>query len=184
MKIVGRFIISIALLLSTIYGFSIYRNLSADSGADVAPASMLHLNRTLSNELSELSSTRLFDKKVEQFMARWGIEGASFALIRGEELLYAKGYGWADRERGERCGPHNIFRVASLSKLITAVAIMKLCEEGKLTLESKLFGPEGVLSHSFPNYRDKRVEAITIEHLLRHRGGFSTAAGDPLFSLA
>lgn len=184
MKIAAKISLFTLVLFIVISSFSTYIvSSNSEDNKAISPAT-IELNSTLSNNDSELDIAQVLDSKIERFMARWGVVGASFALMKDEKLIYAKGYGWANKEREERCGPHNIFRVASVSKLITAVAIMKLCDEGKLTLESKLFGSGGVLQDSFPNYSDKRLEMITVEHLLRHRGGFSTRAGDPLFSLA
>jgi len=72
-----------------------------------------------------------------------------------------------------------------VSKLITAVAIMKLKQEGKLSLDDKIFGIGGHLNYpAFSKFRDKRMKDITIEHLLRHKGGFSNRGGDPMFSLS
>lgn len=52
-----------------------------------------------------------------------------------------KGYGWASQDVPVR--PHHLFRIASISKVFTAVAVMKLCEKGKLNLKDKVFGPKG-----------------------------------------
>jgi CubicO group peptidase (beta-lactamase class C family) len=74
-------------------------------------------------------------------------------------------------------------RVASVSKLITAAAIMKLQQEGKITIKDSVFGPRGILNDTIHNglYRccDKNYNKITVEHLMRHQAGFSR---DPLFS--
>ena len=59
---------------------------------------------------------------------------------------------------------------------------MKLCEQGRLSLGDRVFGADGILNDSlFRNIRDKRIEKITVEHLLRHQGGYSIRSGDPLF---
>ena len=54
------------------------------------------------------------------------INGASVALVKDEKLVFAKGYGYADVEGKEKVEPDHLFRIASVSKLITATAIMKL----------------------------------------------------------
>ena len=56
-------------------------------------------------------------------------------------LLFCKGYGWADKEAGAEMSPACIMRVASVSKLLTATAIMKLQEAGRLHLKDTVFGP-------------------------------------------
>ncbi len=143
---------------------------------------LLPIGQVVRNEYSELSETQTFDRHIERFMKKWDIKGASFALMKDDRLLYAKGYGYADEENKIFTDVKHIFRIASISKLITATGIMKLQEEGKLRLEDKVFGPEGILCDTlFQPIKDKRITAITVEHLLRHQAGFSTRYGDPMF---
>lgn len=139
------------------------------------------LNETLTNEISELSELDGLDRKIGRFMSTWQIKGASLAITRNDSLVYAKGYGWADKELGVEMQPSNILRIASVSKLITAVGIMVLQERDSLHLSDTVFGPSGILNDSFHSslIKDKNYEKITVEHLLRHQGGFSR---DPLFS--
>ena len=143
------------------------------------------INKLLSNQISNLEETEKLDRQIEKFLKRWEIKGASFAVMKDEKLIYAKGYGWADEEKGERMEVSHILRIASVSKLITAAGIMKLCEDSKLSLDDKVFGPSGILNDScFQNIRDKRMLKITVEQLLRHKAGFTLHRGDPLFSVA
>ncbi len=140
------------------------------------------INHLLSNDISDIEQTKKLDAQVEKFLKTWHIKGASIAIMKDEKLIYAKGYGWADEEKGVKMDVKHIMRVASLSKLITATAIMKLIEEKKLTLDQKVFGEKGILNDiRFLKITDKRVKNITIEHLLRHRGGFTLRGGDPMF---
>lgn len=136
----------------------------------------------LTNEMSDYEPFNSLDNRVEQFMGKWGIKGLSLAVTRNDSLMYAKGYGWADMEAAIKMKPTHIMRLASASKLVTAVAIMHLCEQGKLTLDSKVFGPEAILNDtSYTNaIKDNRLFDITIDHLLRHRAGFGKGAGDPM----
>lgn len=124
------------------------------------------------------------DKSVEEFMEKHEVPGLSLAIARNGRLVYAKGYGFADREAEEPVTTESRFRIASLSKPITAVAIMKLVEDGKLSLNQKVFGPAGILG---PRYGmenpDHPVTKISILNLLQHSsGGWSNAPGDPMFS--
>ena len=137
----------------------------------------------LDNHFSDFEEAVYIDKQVESFIERWKIQGASLAVTKNERLVYAKGFGIANHETGEEVKPGHLFRIASVSKLITAVAIMKLYEEGKLELDEQVFGPEGILSDSaFLSYQDQRIEQISIRHLLNHTAGWSRYAGDPMFS--
>lgn len=139
---------------------------------------------TLTNRSSEWRALVPMDREIERFMQKWELKGMSVAVMRHDSLLYARGYGWADRELGDRMEATSIMRMASASKLVTAVAIMKLCEEGKLSLDSKVFGDGGVLNDTaYTNaIRDPRIRDITVDHLLRHKGGFTLGAGDPMFN--
>lgn len=138
----------------------------------------------LSNEKSDYDSLHKMDSEIERFIGKWGIRGLSLAVTRNDSLLYAKGYGWADEEAGVKMNPTHIMRIASASKLVTAIAVMRLCEEGKLSLDSKVFGPDGILNDTaYTNaIRDPRLFDITVDHLLRHKAGFGMGAGDPMFN--
>lgn len=143
------------------------------------------INQLLDNQLSNIEETKKLDSQIEKFLTKWEIKGASFAVMKDEKLIYAKGYGWADLENLEATDVKHIMRVASVSKLITAAGIMKLCENGSLSLSDKVFGESGILNDSiFSKISDRRMKNITVEHLLRHQGGFTLRRGDPLFSIA
>lgn len=122
------------------------------------------------------------DQKVEKFKNYWGLKGVSIAIAKNGKLLYAKGYGLADAENQLNVEPYSRFRVASISKLVTAAAIMKLIEEQKLSLDAKVFGPNGILNNpSFGTPKDKRIYNISIRDLLHHSGGWRARYGDQLF---
>ena len=141
-----------------------------------------YLNETLENSDSSIPELKPMDERIDSFLRAWSIRGASLAVTRNDSLVYAKGYGWADKEKGERMRPGHTMRLASVSKLITAIGIMVLQEEGRLNLQSPVFGPFGILEGYDDLITDDNYYAITVEHLLRHQAGFTTAYGDPLFS--
>ena len=142
------------------------------------------LNETLTNEMSDSSVFRAIDREVREFMSYWKIQGISLSIMRNDSLMFSKGYGWADKEKKEQMTPRHILRMASVSKLITATGIMKLEEQGRLSLDDRVFGPEGILCDSVftARIKDSLYFDITVEHLLRHQAGFSTKGGDPMFS--
>lgn len=144
----------------------------------------IHLNDTLTNDMSDAPGLEEMEKKIKRYLERWEINGAQLAVSRNDSLLYAKGFGWADKEAGIQMQPTNIMRIASVSKLLTAVGIMKLADEGKIKLTDKVFGKNGILNDTtFTNaIKDPRYFDINIEQLLRHKAGFTTGAGDPMFS--
>lgn len=141
---------------------------------------IFRLNDSLYNRHSELSETKRMEQYIERWMARYNMRGASLAIMKDEKLIYCKGFGWADKEHGEVVEAGSIFRMASASKLITAIGIMKLCDEGQLSLDDKVFGADGILSQ-FTDIYDKRTTSITVRHLLEHTSGFSRRLGDPMF---
>lgn len=140
------------------------------------------LNKELSNDMSDITELTGLDKKIEKYIWKWHIKGASLAITRNDSLVYAKGYGWAEEETETKMNTGHIMRVASVSKLITAVGIMVLQDQGKLNIKDKVFGPEGILNDEFFSdltKRDSRYQMMTVEDVMRHRGGFYR---DPLFS--
>ena len=140
-----------------------------------------HLNETLDSSDSEIDELEGLDKEIDRYLRKWNMKGASLAVMRNDSLLYAKGYGWADEGMRVEMNAGHILRMASVSKLITAVGIMKLQDEGRLSIKDKVFGEEGVLKGTSLDslIRHSAHKNITIEHLLRHQAGFYR---DPLFS--
>lgn len=144
----------------------------------------VHLNDSLRNALTEGVAYQEMDSVVERYLKRWEINGAQLVITRNDSLLYARGFGYADKEKGIKMEPNMLMRIASVSKLLTAVGIMKLQEMKKLKLSDKVFGPKGILTDTtyINSIKDKRYYDITVEHLLRHQAGFTNGAGDPMFS--
>jgi CubicO group peptidase (beta-lactamase class C family) len=92
-----------------------------------------------------------------------GEPGAAVVVARGPDIVFAAGYGLADIESGIRVGPGTAFRLASVSKQFTAVAILTLVEDGRLRLDDRL---ADVLPGA-PPY----AGTITVRHLLGHTSG-------------
>ncbi|HLK97914.1 MAG TPA: serine hydrolase domain-containing protein, partial [Hymenobacter sp.] len=113
------------------------------------------------------------DEAVRAFMRKWSIPGGAVALTKEGRLVYARGFGFAHRQAHTPVRPTHLFRIASLSKPITSVAVLRLMEQGLLRLDSPVFGPGGILSDSsYGTITDKRVKQITIRHLLEHSAGW------------
>jgi len=119
------------------------------------------------------------DAAVQQFMRRWNVLGASVAVSKDGRLVYERAFGYADLARTVPLQPYHLLRVASISKTVTALAIMKLVEDGQLSLSHKVFGPDGYLNS--PAYtremRDPRLATITVQHLLEHTAGWDRTVG-------
>ncbi len=168
----------ISILVATVAALSLKSSEAPPTTDQLEQAS---INTLITNSMSNLEHTKAFDKEMERFLRRWELKGATFALMHNDSLIYAKGYGYAtDNAKSE---VQNIFRIASASKLITATAIMKLVEQGTLSLDAQVFGREGILCDSiFLDLHKPNLTQITVEHLLRHTAGFSSPHGDPAFS--
>ncbi len=136
----------------------------------------------IDNNITSFKGSENFDHVIEQFRKKYKIKGISVAVTKEGRLVYARGFGLADVDQGIQTEPWHVYRLASVSKLITAIAVMKLYEDGKLDLDEKVFGPAGILNDNrYLNYKDKRVEDITIRHLMTHTAGWSRRGGDPMF---
>ena len=142
------------------------------------------INDSLTNAMSSFPATEGMDRMIGKFLEQWQIKGASLAVMRNDSLLYAKGYGYADEEKGEEMEPGHIMRMASVSKLITATGIMVLKERGMLSLQDTVFGERGILNDTAYTaaIREESKFGITVEQLLRHKAGFTNSRGDPMFS--
>lgn len=139
-------------------------------------------NRLVFNKLIEEQNAGVIDAFMEKFRIQNGLKGVALAVVKDEKLVFARGYGYSNEEAQIQVTPNNLFRLASVSKLITAVAIMKLVENSKISLESKVFGKDGILNdEQFLNIKDKRLEKITVRNLLNHSGGWTQRYGDLAF---
>jgi CubicO group peptidase (beta-lactamase class C family) len=116
-------------------------------------------------------------------MNNHAVPGLGIAIARHGRIVYDESFGVADRQTGERLTPAHRFRIASISKPITSVAIFTLIERGLLKLDDPVFGRDGVLGHDVGRLpAGARLGAITIEHLLTHSsGGWPNDASDPMF---
>lgn len=171
-----RIHVLIAVILA-VTSIGVYSTLKSQN----TPKSTIHLNSTLKNSMSQIEGLTGMDQEMKAYLNKWNIKGASLAIMRNDSLVYAKGYGWADKDAGVRMDVGHIMRVASVSKLITAIGIMVLQDQGKITIKDKVFGPTGVLYTTYMNSlaKDPLYKELTIEHLLRHEGGYRR---DAMFS--
>mgnify|MGYP006143552967 FL=1 len=113
-----------------------------------------------------------YDQTITDFMRKHAIPGGAVAVLRDGRLIYARGFGYADVENKTPVQPDALFRIASVSKPITAAAIMKLVEEGRLKLDDRVAPLIAHLTPAPGATVDPRWEQITIRHLLNHTGGW------------
>jgi len=141
------------------------------------------IKRSVIEYLAKFEQSEQIDIEIESFRQLYGLKGVSVAIVRDGKLVFTKGYGYANEENKILASSDNLFRLASVSKLITSVAIMKLIEEGKLTLSDKVFGKEGIINDKkYLQIKDKRLLDVTVLNLLNHSGGWTQKYGDPMFN--
>jgi CubicO group peptidase (beta-lactamase class C family) len=166
---------------------SVNRSMQLDAAVNPSMNTLLRsemiqpIPHRISNDLSDNESFEGLESAISGIMGKYNIRGASVAVAKDGQLVYAKGFGYADAEAEESVEPRHLFRVASVSKLITAVTIMKMAETGLLDIDDRVFGPDGILNGpAFLEPRDPRVHEITVRHLLNHSAGWDRRYGDPM----
>jgi CubicO group peptidase (beta-lactamase class C family) len=120
---------------------------------------------------------------VAAFMNSHSVPGMSVAVAHSGQVLYEQGFGWADRDNQERVTPKHLFRIASVSKPITSVALFTLIERGRIHLNDLIIGPDGILRFDFgkPPYK-QYVADLRLKNLMTHTGGgWQNNADDPMF---
>jgi CubicO group peptidase (beta-lactamase class C family) len=130
------------------------------------------------------------DSLITAFMHTWNLKGGSVAVTKDGKLIYNQAFGYADLEETTAAKPNNLFRIASVSKPVTSIAIMQLVQEGKLELDEIVFGENGMLRQDYYNdvIGDERIYSITVQNLLEHTAGWDRKlsidghpGGDPPF---
>ena len=117
------------------------------------------------------------------FMDKFEVPALSVAFATDGGKLFSAAYGMADKDAGERATPAHRFRVASVAKPITAVAVFQLMEEGKLKLDDPVFGKGRWFEPDLPSETQAKLEGVTVHHLLAHTcGGWGNSRNDPMFT--
>jgi N-acyl-D-amino-acid deacylase len=116
----------------------------------------------------------VFDDIMNSALAARGIPGGALAIAKDGKLLVARGYGLANVRTGEPVTLDTLFSTAAVTKTITAAAVLRLVDRGKLSLDDPIYP---LLGKPRPLGRptvDSRVEKITVRHLLLNAGGWNT----------
>lgn len=125
------------------------------------------------------------DTAMLSLLAKHASPGGQLAVAYRGRLVLSRGYGFADRDTQSPATPASLSRIASLSKLITAVALLTLVDEGKLDLDAPAFALLPHLTAARSRTPDPRLALITVRHLLHHTAGWDRdKSGDPMFKPA
>ncbi|HEX4378580.1 MAG TPA: serine hydrolase domain-containing protein [Candidatus Acidoferrum sp.] len=116
------------------------------------------------------------------FMTQFFAPALSVSIVRDSKFVYEHAWGVADSKQHIESSDTSLFRIASVTKPITSVAIFTLLERGKLNLNDKVFGPSGILAEDYGKSFRQYVTDVTVDHLLTHTsGGWPNDDTDPMF---
>lgn len=124
------------------------------------------------------SAIRLLEAWIDSQLAYRQLPGLSIAIVHDQEVIWAKGFGFADMDKKLPATPDTIYRIASISKLFTATAILQLRDQGKLQLD------DPVEKHLkwFKIKTAPDAPPITIRQLLTHTAGLPREADFPYWT--
>ena len=112
----------------------------------------------------------LIDSIYRDYAKKNHIPGLAFGIVAGGKLQYAGGYGYMDIAHQSPVTPASVFRIASMTKSFTAMAILRLRDAGKLQLDDPVYKYIPEMKQVRPLTQD--APPITIRHLLTHSAGF------------
>lgn len=114
-----------------------------------------------------------FDRLMTSFVEEHDVPGAALAVTRNGRLVYARGFGHADLGTKETVARDALFRIASVSKPFTAVAVLRLVERGKLGLDDRVTDRMTLKPARASGGRpDPRWREVTVRQCLQHTGGW------------
>lgn len=136
-----------------------------------------------STGMASQSSAESYDQVIGKLMSDFHIPGGAVAVTHSGKLVFAKAWGFADRDDPQLAHPDDLFRIASVSKQITAAEALELVEAGKLALDERAFDILSDLKPLPGKSIDPKLKLITVRQLLNHTGGWNRdVTGDPMFN--
>ena len=124
------------------------------AGALATPTARAQDARTLVRYVDSIANAAIAEKRTA---------GVSVAVVKNGRTIVAKGYGFADLENDVPATAATVYRIGSVTKQFTSAAIMRLMEQGKLSLDD-------TLQKFFPNF-PAQGNRVTVRHLLNHTSG-------------
>ena len=140
--------------------------------------SVAHADESLKEHPVVKSNINLLEAWVKSQMAYKGIPGMSIAIVHDQDILYLRGFGHAEVKTGRKTTPETLYRIASHSKLFTAIGIMQLRDADKLSLDDPIrkhldwFQLKGIDPESPP---------VTIRQLMTHSSGIPREGGSQAY---
>jgi CubicO group peptidase (beta-lactamase class C family) len=117
------------------------------------------------------------DAYYQKALTDWNVPGMAIAIVKNDSVVFAKGYGVRDGQKGGSVDANTIFGIASNTKAYTAAALAMLVDEGKLRWDD----PVHKYLPYLQLYDPYVTQHLNIRDLLSHRAGFKTFSGDLLW---
>ena len=129
---------------------------------------------------------QIFDDAMQAFMDYHGIQAGVLGVMKDGRIIYLRGFGWRDKAHTTVLPENAMMRLASVTKPVTAAGIRRLIDWGTFDLHDYVFalgqasppGPGLLVYPAFPEVREDLIEIITVDHCLRHRGGWNREPDD------
>jgi len=109
---------------------------------------------------------------LQERMRRHHVPGVSIALIEGGQVAWARGWGVLDTEKGGKVGPRSLFQAGSVTTMVTALAALRLADQGKLALDASV----NSLLRSWKLPQGPFTPGVTVERVLNHTAGLSVVS--------
>jgi CubicO group peptidase (beta-lactamase class C family)/tetratricopeptide (TPR) repeat protein len=129
-----------------------------------AALNLPYLVATESGQSSYAEALKIFERFVTEQMETQKIPGLSIGFVK-DDFIWTKGFGYADLENEVPARPESSYRLASITKTITAIAVLQLVEKGKIDLDAEV--------QTYVPYFPKKKWPVTVRQLLGHLGGIS-----------
>ena len=170
-----RFIDQSVLLNGRVFSSVVWRKISV-------PQPLILPSETLPQSGMVDEGTQEIDAAVCRFLVEHNVVGATVAVgVRGR-LIYSRGFGYANIGERQPMQPNTEMRIASISKVITATAVLRLIQAKRLSLDAKVLPFLDAVGFRIPDGIDERWRRVCVGHLLQHRGGWDRdVSGDPMF---
>jgi CubicO group peptidase (beta-lactamase class C family) len=138
-------------------------------GARAVVLMLLLLALTPARATSQTAPLAGLDRYTTRAMADWEVPGLAIAVVRGDSVIFARGYGVREAGRPERVNEHTLFAIASTTKAMTAAALGMLVDEGRLRWD------DPVTQHlpGFQLHDPFLTRHLTVRDLLTHRSGLA-----------
>ena len=153
------------------------------AAAMLTPAASLAQDRDPSTIIARIEAAQTPNRQgwdgltLQELMQRFRVPGMSIAVIRDGRIHWAKGYGVADVETGQRVDTGTVFQAASISKPVFAMGVVKLAQDGRISLDADV--NTYLKSWRVPESDLTRMQPVTLRSLLSHTSGATDGFGFP-----